>query len=47
MKILPCAAIPQIIRATTGILRNATTSAQLPAHVPANTIVNLTKAGKE
>ena len=37
----------QIIRATTGILRNIAVSAQLIARVPANTIANLTPAGSE
>jgi hypothetical protein len=39
--------LAQIIRATTGILRSARTSAQLPASVPVNTIANLMNAGHE
>jgi CRP-like cAMP-binding protein len=37
----------QIIRATTGIFRRATTSAQLPDSVPMNTTRNFTNAGQE
>jgi hypothetical protein len=36
----------QIIRAATGIFRSSTVSTQLMESVPANTIANLTKAGK-
>jgi hypothetical protein len=35
----------QIIRATTGIFRDRTVSAQLIESVPANTMANLTTAG--
>jgi hypothetical protein len=37
----------QIIRATTGILRNSKVKLQLSESVPANTIANLTTAGNE
>jgi hypothetical protein len=39
--------VPQIIRATNGILRSVATSAQLSDSVPANTIAALTTAGSE
>jgi hypothetical protein len=41
-----CHRARQIIRAMTGAFRNITVSAQLIDSVPANTIANLTKAGK-
>jgi hypothetical protein len=38
---------PQIIRATTGILRNSSVSTQLPDSVPMNTIANFIPAWNE
>jgi hypothetical protein len=42
---MPAGFRSQIIRATSGILRNTTVSAQLPDNVPVNTIAALIPAG--